>query len=253
MLRTLSIALLAGAAFAQTPAVPPAFEVASVKVNTSGDRPSEKSDDGRMTMTAMPLRVVIAAAYQIPWIRVDGPSWLDSQCVDIAAKIPPDATRETFFQMIQTLLADRFALKVHREQKPVAVYAIVMSNQKPTLKPSAPNAQQKTTWTRGEGNQITFHNTKMTMAELAEAMPHWMSQNWFDLPVADLTGLDQAYDFDLTFVMTNRAPAETEASDPTGDTIFDAIRKQLGLKVEKRKAPIERIVVDHMERVPTEN
>jgi uncharacterized protein (TIGR03435 family) len=88
------------------------------------------------------------------------------------------------------------------------------------------------------------------MAEFAESIPHWLSQNWLSLPVVDQTGIQGVYDVSLTWTMTRRPDDTVEAP---GLSLFDAIEEQLGLKLEQRKAPLDRIVVDRFERVPVAN
>jgi uncharacterized protein (TIGR03435 family) len=85
------------------------------------------------------------------------------------------------------------------------------------------------------------------MADLAKDLPRWGPRDWFDLPIVDQTGLDGVYDFSLTFTMTRNIDDAADVS------LFDALQDQLGLKLERRKAPLDRIVVDRIERAPTEN
>ena len=70
------------------------------------------------------------------------------------------------------------------------------------------------------------------------------------MPVVDQTGLHGVYNFDLTWTPTNRPD---ESIDPPGVSLFDALQEQLGLKLDQRKAPVDRIVIDHIERLPSEN
>lgn len=88
------------------------------------------------------------------------------------------------------------------------------------------------------------------MADLAQSLRRWVSVNWFALPIVDQTGLPDAYDFSLTWTPTN---GSDDPVDLPCVSLFDALHDQLGLNLEQRKAPVDRIVVDHIERVPTEN
>jgi uncharacterized protein (TIGR03435 family) len=101
-----------------------------------------------------------------------------------------------------------------------------------------------------KGLQLTCRYPKITVAEFAQEIPHWLSQHWLAYPVVDQTGIQGVYDVSLTFTMTNHAEDTVE---PPGLSLFDAIEEQLGLKLEQRKAPFDRIVVDHVERVPLPN
>jgi uncharacterized protein (TIGR03435 family) len=248
-IRTFTIAalgtLLSGAVSGQ-----PAFEVASVRVNKSGEsEPTGDAKNGRFTLHNCPMFVIVARAYQVSFDRVVGPEWLKTERYDIDAKYAPDTTGENLWLMVQRLLAERFKLVVHHEQKPVTVWALVVGKKGPKLRESPADSTEKPTWDR-QGAQLTFKNRKTTMAELADQLPHWMSRDWFGMPVVDQTGLQGAYDFDITYTPTRR-PEDTV--DPPAASLFDAIQDQLGLKLEQRKVPVDRIVIDSMEKVPTEN
>jgi uncharacterized protein (TIGR03435 family) len=236
-------ALLSCATFGQT------FEVASVKKNTSGERPSADGKGDRLNIYNLPLKFIVAMAYQVPNDRVDGPSWTENDGFDIIAKPAPDATRDVVFVMLQNLLAERFKLVIHHEQKPVPVYALVVAKNGPKLQPAAPGGSRRTPCTP-DGLQLTCQSQNSTMADLAQNLPRWVSMNWFGLPIVDRTGLSGAYDFSLTWTMTRKVD---DPVDPPGLSLFDALQEQLGLKLEQQKAPLDRIVIDHAERVPVEN
>jgi len=252
MLRAFAIAGL-GAAFSamacgQAATSAPAFEVASVKVNNSGGRSREDAKGDRLAMTNAALIGMIAFAYDMPFDRITGPGWLYDECYDIAAKFDPDTTtRDTLRLMMQNLLAERFKLALHHEQKPTPVWALVLGRKGLKLHESAADRQQMPRCSRN-GTQLTCAGQKVTLAELAEAIPHWLSQGWLGAPVVDQTGVAGVYDFSLTWTMTNRREDPVE---PPGLSLFDAIEDQLGLKLEERKVALDRIVVDHAERVPT--
>jgi uncharacterized protein (TIGR03435 family) len=249
-------ALVCGVTFGQAATgSAPAFEVASVKVNTSGERPTVDAKGDKLTMFNMPLRAIVALAYQVPNDRVTGPGWLDNG-FDIVAKFGPDTTRETLWPMLQNLLAERFKLAMHHEQTPVPVYALVVGKSGPKLREASAGSAPKSTCSP-QGTLFTCVNQKMTMEDLAKNLPRWVSRDWFDLPIVDETGLPGAYDFSLTWTLTGRHDdtrgSLSEASDPGSISLFDALQEQLGLKLEQRKAPLDRIVVDHAERAPVEN
>ena len=237
--------LLSGAVFGQ-----PAFEVASVKVNKSGEsEPTGDAKNGRFTLHNCPMFVIVARAYQVNFDRIDGPEWLKTERYDIDAKFAPDTTGEDLWLMVQNLLAERFKLVAHHEQKPVTVWALVVAKKGPKLQPPAADSPLTRECTR-QGLQLTCQARKITTAEFAERFLHWTSRNWFGLPIVDQTGLTGVYDFSLTWTMTNRSDDPVEAP---GVSLFDALQDQLGLKLEQRKAPVDRIVIDSMEKVPTEN
>jgi len=242
--------LLSGAVFGQAAANTPAFEVASVKINNSGDsEPTGDATNGRFTLRNCPMFVIVARAYQVNFDRIDGPDWLQTERYDIDAKYAPDATDENLWLMLQNLLAERFKLATHHEQKPAPVWALMVGKKGPKLREAAADSPLTKECTR-QGLQVTCQARKITTAELAERLLHWVSRNWFGLPIVDQTGLTGAYDLSLTWTPTNR-PDDTV--DPPGVSLFDALQDQLGLKLEQRKAPVDRIVIDHIEKVPTEN
>lgn len=253
MIRAFAIAgigaFISGAIFGQVPASAPTFEVASVKVNTSGERASVDAKGDRLLLYNMPMAVIVALAYQVPNDRVTGPGWLVTEGYDIVAKFGPATTRETLWPMLQNLLAERFKLTFHHEEKPVPVWALVVGKNGPKLKESSADNQVKPGCNR-QGVQLTCSSQKTTMAKLAENLPRWVSRDWFGMPIVDQTGLAGAYDFSLTWTLTDR---RDEAGDPAAVSLFDAIQDRLGLKLEQRKAPVDRIAIDHVERVPIEN
>src|SRR3984957_6575401 len=121
------------AAFGQTPAARPEFEVASVKPSVEADTPMGNVNrglhiDGAMvSFNGMPLKWYIHYAYTVKESQISGPDWLNAERCDIVAKLPAGATREQIPAMMQTLLADRFKLTLHRESKDLPVYALVVA------------------------------------------------------------------------------------------------------------------------------
>src|ERR1035438_7727950 len=122
--------LMAGAVFGQTPAAPPAFEVASVKPAPPPTPGSIKvqmgGDPGMVDYKNVSLKTVIALAYEMKEFQISGPDWLEAARFDILAKVPANAPKAQIPLMLQNLLAERFKLTVHREQKVMPVYAMVV-------------------------------------------------------------------------------------------------------------------------------
>jgi uncharacterized protein (TIGR03435 family) len=178
--------------------------------------------------------------------------------------------------MLQTLLAERFKLKLHRESKTIDVYALIVGKGGPKLKESdpadlavVPGPGVRMLVTPNGGREISGH---MTMAQLTDVMSFFM-----DRPVVDSTGLTGTYDVDMAFMPDERdqmqnklgpamamagpppaggndaaRPAEA-VSDATAGSIFSAVQEKLGLKLDPRKSPAEILVIDHAEKIPTEN
>ena len=137
--------LTAGTVFAQAPAAPPAFEVASVKPApppTPGVfKVQMGGDPGMVDYKNVSLKAVIARAWEMKEYQVSGPDWLDTERFDIVAKTPPNTPRERIPLMLQTLLAERFKLAGHREQKVMPVYAMVVGKSGFKLKPLEGDAE----------------------------------------------------------------------------------------------------------------
>lgn len=142
MIRTLGlIVVLTRAAFGQAPAKMPEFEVADVQVSKSVSPEQGKGrmlSGGRIEVPATTLKSLIMAAYGVQENMIaGGPSWLDSDRFDIVAKARPDTPRDTLFPMLRSLLAERFKLAIHREDKPMPVYAMVVGKGGPRLEKAA--------------------------------------------------------------------------------------------------------------------
>jgi uncharacterized protein (TIGR03435 family) len=166
---------------------------------------------------------------------------------NITAKAEVDGTptKDEFRRMLQTLLVERFHLKFHRERKELPVYALVLGKNGPKFKESAPNAA----FSGFHG--VNGRNQNMTLTKANSEMVAAEIENDFmmDRPVLNETGLTGTYDIKL-----EATPEFKINSDPQpGDvSIFTAVQEKLGLKLEARKAEIEVVIVDRMER-PTEN
>jgi uncharacterized protein (TIGR03435 family) len=221
------------------------FEVVSVKPNASGSGDSQTHrNNGGLTMTNVSLKSLIMMAYGVREYQVEGPVWLSSECFDVAAKFPeavrdnPDGYSTALHAMMQKMLAERFKLTVHREQKTFSVYGLVVGNGGIKFK-EVPKGSSNS---NSENNHYT--GTGVSITRFADFLSFRM-----DLPVLDMTGLTGAYDLKLDWVPE---PPNGDAAS-SGPVLTDAIQDQLGLKLERRQAPMEIVVVDHAERVPTEN
>lgn len=239
------------------------FDVADVQI--AKDATQGPSGDflpgGRVQLRNVTMKQMITAAYKLQQDMVEeGPAWLDSDRFDIVAKADPKSSIDTLRLMLQTLLAERFKLAVHPDKKVAPVYALVMGKGGPKLTQSASgDAAKKDCQRHGTpAGSIEMACTGLTMADLAERLPD-AAPAYVDLPVVDLTGLKGAYDLKLSW--TGRAALEGKKKDDDGNPIppagglsmFDALQAQLGLKLESRKYPMPAIVVDHVERTPTDN
>jgi uncharacterized protein (TIGR03435 family) len=228
----------------------PEFDAASVKVNLTGDgHTSVDQDGGSFRMSNVTLRLCITRAYEVTDPQVSGPGWLDSDKYDIVAKAPAGTPESQLPAMLRSLLADRFKLAVHREQKVVSVYALVVAKNGPKLAKAEPGASGGMTTERGH-----LRAEAVTMTRLANFLASPRAA--LALPVVDQTGLDGIFNFTLAWTPESSSAARPEDRLPDAHApppIFEALQEQLGLKLEARKAPVDMLVVDHAEKVPTGN
>lgn len=250
-LSTLSFVTLASCAlFAQKAPTSPTFEVASVRPNRAGPGHSSIDRDGGVfRMTNVTLKACITLAYGVADSQVSGPGWLDSERYDIVAKADGDARNDQSPLRLRALLADRFALALHRERKETSVYALVIAKGGPKMSKDDSGDSD----TRSKRGHLTAK--AVSMAELADFLAGPRVLGW---PVVDKTSLDGGYSFTLDWTpetspgMTTPGPApEPGANLPP--SILVAVQEQLGLKLEARRAPVEMLIVDRAEKVPTEN
>jgi uncharacterized protein (TIGR03435 family) len=248
---------------------PTSFEVATIRPSRPDQNPDADIKNGRIDARALSLNELISFAYNVEddWIR-GGQKWLETDLYDLIAKTAPTESDDTLRVMLQSLLAERFHLKVHKEPQPVTVSALTVAKSK--LKDTDPSTRSTCRLNNADGARVfTCQNT--TMAQFAERL-RGVATGYLDHPVVDLTGLKDAYDFSVTWSGRGRlmglagaaagagtgdtAPlsAVPVASDrPAGFTFFEAVDRQLGLKLTAQKHPMPVVVIDHIDRTPTEN
>lgn len=219
----------------------PAFEVASVRLITPGSRGHFSiSPPGipRFTTTNATMRVLVEMAFAVPKERTLGaPTWYESQLYDVDAKVEGDRglTYQEMKPLLQQLLRDRFHMASHREMKVQKGYALVIAKIGPKLQSS------KGTSPFGQilPNQLQCPSCSMTrLAGILEQVT--------GSPVVDKTGIKGDFDIKLDY-----APAtDSQSSLPS---IFTALQEQQGLKLVSQENPVEILVIDHVERIPTEN
>jgi uncharacterized protein (TIGR03435 family) len=224
------------------------FEVASIRENKSiGGRNHimSSSHDAHFTTINAPLMMILQYAFDIPQTRIlDAPGWLNSEKFDIEAKadtlddqlskLPSDEAKAQKRKMIQALLAERFALKLHPETRELPIYALVVAKGGPKLQDSKSNGCMINGW-RAEISIQGCASMTVLGEELAENLGR---------VVIDKTGLDGRYDIDLKWTPADSA---TSSSD-SGPSIFTALQEQLGLKLESQKGPVQVLVIDHVEQ-----
>jgi uncharacterized protein (TIGR03435 family) len=272
-------AILCAVAWSQQPEKL-SFEVASIKPADPSPmgqiRVNMSTDAGMLRYTNVSLKDVIRAAYRVKDYQVEGPDFIGDTRINITAKLPEGASEAQVPEMLQTLLAERFKLTLHRDTKEHAIYALVVDKGGPRLKaaevPTGEAAPAPGRGGRGGGRGMMMMSmgpdgmhmkaASTTLAGLGEAISRFT-----DRPVVDMTGIQGQYDFDLAFspesmrgmpgaVMRGPGPGgeghPADGGSEAGGTVFDAVQKY-GLKLEPRKAPMEILIVDHMEKTATEN
>ena len=243
-------------------------------------------EGNRVDIRYMSLSRLILIAYRLKTYQLSGPDWMKAQRFDILAKIPDGGSKDQVPEMLQALLADRFKLTIHREKKEQPVYALVVGKSGPKLQPAAADADAPLPNTpggrglytqdgeayvdangnasvvggplgpmragRGADGGMKMDLLKITMPALAELLrPHE------DHPVIDMTNLPGTYRF--TFEVVPPAASGDgggSGGDPPHDIFADALFQALdkaGLKLEKSRAPVATVIVDRLEKTPTEN
>ena len=247
--RTVTVCALAQSAPVSSVAVPmaadahPSFAVATIKPhdpNSSRQGINPKGD--RLTIQNESVSSLIAYAYSIHHLQVvNAPAWVENAPYDIEGKTETEGEPSSDQQkeMLKKLLADRFALKFHREKRELSVYAIRVTKGGPKLSaavnPDALHDQHAST----QGTEMTQKITSASMADFMESMQFFLSR-----PIIDQTGLTGRYDFTFRYTYD-----EADSTDPNAAPgFFTAIQEQLGLKFEPAKAPTDVFVIDHVEK-----
>jgi uncharacterized protein (TIGR03435 family) len=211
-----------------------------------------KIEPGRVVIKSWSFADLIGAAYRVRTDQIEGPDWMGALRFDVQAKMAEGTTAEQVPEMLQALLAARFGLKARRGQKEMPVYVLTVRKGGPSLQESAAgDANPSGCLTISGGHRLC---RKMTMADLANlltqlsrmyaAMPPGGMAWGIEAPTVDMTGLSGSYDFRMDY-----GPGTEETG---GGSVMDAVDR-LGLKLEKQKRPYDLIVVEHLEKVPTDN
>jgi uncharacterized protein (TIGR03435 family) len=222
-------------------------------------------DPGRVRMENWALLDMIAAAYSVRANQVSGPSWLADQGFNIEAKVPEGTQKEQLNGMLQSLLEERFGLKVHRDSQTKSGFALVVGKNGPKLKPAEPpptpaqglteeeqrakvqqarveTLQKRMQENRENGTPLVGFSRANFGSITTEALAAQLVR-FAEAPVLDETGLTGKYSVTI----------ETwKNADVPGGTIFEAVEK-LGLKLEPRKMTVETVVVDQVSKTPTAN
>ena len=266
-------------ALPEPPAAP--FEATVIKPSAPDERGYGRITGDQIETRAIPLLFLINFGWDLnPSNKesiANAPKWLDSAKFDILAKAGANVRVDRFASgslinyedlrnMLRAMLSERFQMKWHMEDRPITAYTLLAL--KPRLKPTL-DPTERTRCKEGPGPDgkdpritspvlnrlVTCQN--MTMAQIGDELQH-VADGYIYNSVLDGTGLKGSYDFTLSFSSADKiVPSAGDAassSDPNGAlSVFDAVNKQLGLKLEKTKRPSPVLVIDHMEQTPTEN
>jgi uncharacterized protein (TIGR03435 family) len=279
----------AAAAFAQN-APRPEFEVATIR--PSAPNPQEgvtagvRIDGAQVRCAFLTLKDYVGIAYRVKLYQISAPDWVGSDRWDIAATIPAGVPTAQIPEMMQSLLEERFQLKIHREKKDFPVYVLEVAKgglkmQESGADPDAANADAKApvnitgsgtsqgvSVNLSRGSSYTFSNNKfeakrLTMPALAGSLERFM-----DRPIVDMTDLKGSYDFALDVTQEDYRAMMIHAAVAAGVTLppeamrlldgaslaslYDAAQK-VGLKLDARKAPLDLLVIDEARKTPTAN
>jgi uncharacterized protein (TIGR03435 family) len=275
--------LLWGGAHAQSPAKTPQFEVADIRVNKSGDpQTGEFLPSGLVTLRGVTVKTLIGIAWKESRVLPElssmsvglaptvsqfnnvlgeylkgGPPWIDSDRFDVLAKAPAGTPNDTLRLMMQNLLQDRFHVSVHKEEKLMKVYAMTVAKGGHKLTPGQVSTDPVCGRRIGEDNVYHRDCKDMSMQQLAEQLATFAPRFFEGRPVVDATELKGGWSFTVDWTPLSGglagigAPSDQEFD--TGTTIFKTMEKNLGLKLDKRDLPMPIVVIDKVDRVPTDN
>ncbi len=261
---TVSLLALNGALWAQDSQ--PAFEVASVKPNASGDRQSsfQVQPGGRILANNLAVRTLVSFAYQVQEYQVvGGPAWLDGERFDIVARpegsLPaapanPGGPPTQIQLMVRRLLSERFSLAVHAETREIPTYQLVLARADgrlgPQIRPSnvecvpvsaaLPSGQRRCGFQLAPGSITAVSRTP---SQLAGVLTQFVQR-----PVMDQTGLSGSFDLEMTW--TPEALVSTQDLGPLVEqgSLFSAIQEQLGFRLQGRRQTAPVVVVDSVSR-----
>lgn len=286
-MRRFTVLLIATCVFAFGQARPE-FEVASIKPASGGiDQVAVgvHIDGAQVSMTTMSIKDLVAMSYRVRTNQITGPDWTGSQRYNISAKLSDGAAQAQVPQMLQSLLADRFQLKLHRETRELPVYAlgIAKTGLKMTEIPPDPDSDYRSggpvevaaggnangaVMNLGKGTSLTlgpssFEAKKLDLPRFADLLSRFM-----DRPVIDTTGLKGLYDFTLELTPEDRMailirggvnqgaalpPQALRLLDFGSNASLVSALQKVGLTFEAKTAPLEMLVIDSAQKTPTEN
>jgi uncharacterized protein (TIGR03435 family) len=233
------------------------------------------NEPGRLRFPAVTLKTLLMFAYDVKDFQIVGPGWIDDERFAVEATMPADTTQDQTRTMLRNLVADRFKTEIHRETRPLPIYSLVIGKSGLKIRNTPPPRPKQL----GDSNSapdgfpvvppefasvITFvingqakiTAQQATMRELAGELERRLG-----VPVRDETRLTDQFDFVLKFSPEGLngpggrpVPVTTafDVPEPQRD-IFSALQADIGVKLESKRGPVEMIVIDHAEKIPTDN
>jgi bla regulator protein blaR1 len=232
------------------------FEVASVKLNRSGARGVSfpPPSHGKFQATNTTLKLLIIEAYQIQEYQLaGGPNWLDSERFDVVAKGPASARRSEVYQMLQTLLTERFGLTLHHETKEMSIYSITVDKNGPKMPKAGDEECGETSRDHPCGGFNMYNRSRLLGEHVSVQQLAGMLAFVMGRVVQDNTGLKDNFNIKLEWTPDDFQSRGSEHPDAPvtadgGPNVFAAMREQLGLKLESRKGPVDLLVIDRAEK-----
>lgn len=261
----------------QSALTPTTFEVASVKfAGPQSRRGSEggpgSSDPGNYRFHSAALNDLIATAYHVKYFQIISKSPLDRDEYDLDAKLPEGTTQDQFRVMMQNLLAERFRLKMHRESRDFPAWEMTVAKSGLKIKQSSgPDAEMMSEMIdvakdgfpvlpSGKAGYFTIYDVidgfiVGRMVARQQPVSVLANSNFGPdaPPIVDKTSLTGKYDFRLEYARETPISSTGEARVPPYPNLRTAVEQQLGLQFTPKKHPFDVVVVDSVDRVPTEN
>jgi uncharacterized protein (TIGR03435 family) len=249
------------------------FEVVSVKPSappdprgvTMGCHGGPGSDDPTLLVCQnLALADLVGRAYGLNYYELSAPDWMHQTRYDVRARVSAGTSREQIAEMWRSMLVDRFHIAVHRETRDFRSFDLLLAKGGPKFKTrnasiadspgedSGLKLDERGYPKVGPGHSgmanarglSRMYYPSCTMGWLAGALSGQMGG-----PVTDATGLKGEYEIGMYWAADSLA----ESSPDIGPTLVQALRDQLGLRLESKKSPLEMLIVDHCERVPSDN
>lgn len=254
MTRLIAIALTAGSLFAQI-----GFEAVSIRPADPAARGRTihggpgSSDPGLLTMKNVDLFSLVALAWGLHRYELSAPDWLDSTYFDVSARVPQGIDVDQYRGLLQAMLAERFHLAVHHESREMRIYDLTIAKAGIKMKQSAnPSGAADGLQPPPKTPPAGFHGA-VSLNSPAMSMPRFADfvSGFLDAPVIDATGLQGDYEIPLRALIGPPSPGSDSENAPP--SLADALLQQLGLRLVARKAQMDVLVVDRIDKSPTAN